>query len=402
MPVPAVVESRVAPSEACHRPTLPIGENGHPLEKIAEFDRRDAQAVWPTPWDVAVLKLCYVDFRGGQGRRRRGLRRLPGHPRRAGPRLPRHGLRGGDHAPHSRQGTARQGSGRRSVAGTPSGPEHNVVRQQFNAADARGVHPRPATLFDIAADPVHRRGRRARQPTSATGRHVLRRWTTAYASDPGHLNARRGSRRGVRVPGGAWQTPLRDPGAVAESWWGSGIDIVDIAPLRAPRRARSGPPAVDALVHRRQRPLRRAAAHARPGAMAAATRFAIKEAAYKALGARFRRDRCAGATSRSVPSSTAGGWSSTGRSGRRQTVPAPTPSMSRRPGWAGASSRPSSPRARSQVQTCLRGSLLATSHTRTVQRRGGNHEAARGRPGAAGDRRRDGPARPGRGRRISR
>lgn len=199
VPVPAVVESRVAPSGPAIVHTA-IGENGHPLEKIAEFDRvmrgGMADAV-----DVAVLKLCYVDFREARvdvGEVFAAYRDTLAALARDYPDTAFVAATTPLTADRGPLGKVRAAIGR----GDTLGPEHNVVRQQFNAL-MRAEYTRPGTLFDIGAV----------QSTDADGARVaferdgdtFYAMDQAYASDPGHLNA-----HGAAIAASAFVAVLAD------------------------------------------------------------------------------------------------------------------------------------------------------------------------------------------------
>lgn len=180
---PAVVESREAPDgpQVVH---TAIGTNGDPLGKIEEFDRimRDGMA---DKVDVAILKLCYVDFRAGEvdvdevfsayRDTLAGLARDYPETAFVAATAPLTTERGP-------LGKVRATLGR----GDTLGPEHNVVRQQFNAR-MRAEYDEAGALFDIAAvqstDPE---GERVAYERDGRTYYAMEK---AYASDPGHLNS---------------------------------------------------------------------------------------------------------------------------------------------------------------------------------------------------------------------
>ncbi|WP_210438699.1 hypothetical protein [Nocardioides xinjiangensis] len=179
---PKVVESREAPLEPAIVHT-PIGENGHPLEKIAEFDRimRDGMA---DAVDVAIVKLCYVDFREG----RVDVEEVFTAYRDTLAGLSRDYPGTSFVAATSPLTTERGPLGKVKAAlgrGDTLGPEHNVVRERFNAL-MRAEYTEPGTLFDIAAiQSTDASG--ARVSYERDGEHYYA-MEQAYASDPGHLN----------------------------------------------------------------------------------------------------------------------------------------------------------------------------------------------------------------------
>ncbi len=185
--LPPVVESRKAPSGPAIVHTA-IGENGHPLGKIAEFDQimrgEMAGAV-----DVAILKLCYVDLREGQVdvdevfvAYRDTLAALArDYPDTAfvAATSPLTAQRGP-------LGKVRAALGR----GDTLGPEHNVVREEFNAL-MRAEYTEPGTLFDIAAiQSTDSDGDRVAYERQGDPYYAM---DKAYASDPGHLNSSGGT-----------------------------------------------------------------------------------------------------------------------------------------------------------------------------------------------------------------
>lgn len=179
---PAVVESVEPPAGPAVIHTA-IHENGDPLGKIAEFDRI-LRAGLADEVDVAILKLCYVDFRENgvdvdevftaYRDTLAGLARDYPDTAFVAATAPLTTERGP-------LGKVRAALGR----GDALGPEHNVVRERFNAL-MRAEYDEPGTLFDIAAV----------QSTDADGERVAYEragksyysMDKAYASDPGHLN----------------------------------------------------------------------------------------------------------------------------------------------------------------------------------------------------------------------
>lgn len=161
----------------------PIGSNGDPLGKIEEFDRLVRGSLGHQV-DVAVLKLCYVDLKHGADVEgvfatyrdtMAALRR--DHPEivfvlATSPLTTERGPRG----------RARARLGR----GDALGPEHNVVREQFNMlvrAECHGTTP----LFDIAAiQSTARDG--SRKALTFRGQPLFA-MEPFVASDPGHLGA---------------------------------------------------------------------------------------------------------------------------------------------------------------------------------------------------------------------
>lgn len=179
---PAVVESREAQPGPAIVHTA-IGENGHPLEKIANFDRimRDgmAEAV-----DVAVVKFCYVDFREGHV----DVEEVFTTYRATLAALARDYPNTKFVAATSPLTTERGPLGKVRAAlgrGDTLGPEHNVVRERFNAL-VRAEYTEPGTLFDIAAvQSTDASGARVSYEREGDAYYAM---DKAYASDPGHLN----------------------------------------------------------------------------------------------------------------------------------------------------------------------------------------------------------------------
>ena len=184
---PGIVESKETPDG----PTFvhaANGENGDPLGKIRLFDETMRSGMAGTV-DAAVLKLCYVDFREGRvdveevfAAYRDTLAAL----RRDYPGTAFIAATAPLTTERGPAGKVRAALGR----GDTLGPEHNVVREQFNAL-VRAEYAGSGELFDIAAV----------QSTTAEGERVAyerdgKRYYAmdeAYASDPGHLNAEGGA-----------------------------------------------------------------------------------------------------------------------------------------------------------------------------------------------------------------
>lgn len=184
---PEVRESDQAPDGAAFV-HVANGENGDPLGKIAAFDRT-MRAGMADNVDVAVLKLCYVDFRQGKvdveevftAYRDTFAALAQDYPDVAfvAATAPLTTERGP-------MGKVKAALGR----GDTLGPEHNVVRERFNAM-MRAEYAEPGALFDIAAV----------QSTSPDGDRVAYErdgalyyaMEPAYASDPGHLNSEGGA-----------------------------------------------------------------------------------------------------------------------------------------------------------------------------------------------------------------
>lgn len=182
VPAPKVVESHKAPSDPgiVH---VKIGKNGDPVGKIREFDKimRGGMAA---KVDVAVLKLCYVDFKAGTD-----ADAIFNEYRNTFSALSQDYPETKFIAATAPLTTERGPLGKlRALAGRGDslGPEHNVVRERFNSL-MRAEYSKPGELFDIAAV----------QSTSPTGKRVAGRYQGEfyyamhkdYASDPGHLNA---------------------------------------------------------------------------------------------------------------------------------------------------------------------------------------------------------------------
>lgn len=163
-----------------------IHQNQDPLGKIAAFDRilRDgvADAV-----DVAVLKLCYVDFHEGDDidhlfeTYRSTLAALErDYPRvtfvhTTVPLTTDRGVRG----------RAEDRINRLLGRGTRLGVEHNVVREQYNAK-LREVYGNSGQLFDLAAiQSTQPDGTRLK---GSLGGQTFYSMAREHASDSGHLN----------------------------------------------------------------------------------------------------------------------------------------------------------------------------------------------------------------------
>ena len=181
MEAPQVVET-TGPAAAVVAHTA-VGDNGHPIEKIEEFDRLMRSGVAAAS-DVAILKLCYVDFRQGRvdvdevfvAYRDTFAALARDYPDTAfvAATAPLTTERGP-------LGKVRAALGR----GDTLGPEHNVVRQQFNEL-VRAEYAEPGELFDIAAiQSTDEEGERVSYERDGQTYYSM---ATAYASDPGHLN----------------------------------------------------------------------------------------------------------------------------------------------------------------------------------------------------------------------
>lgn len=178
---PSVAQTTGAPTSAqiVH---VKIGHNGDPLGKIEEFDAI-MRAGMADAVDVAVLKLCYVDIVVGTDVQvifeayRDTLDSLAAdYPNTAfvaatAPLTTERGPLG------KIKGIIGQGDN--------LGPEHNVIREQFNAL-MRAEYDAPGELFDVAAI----------ESTSEDGERMGGMYdgklyfamSKDYASDPGHLN----------------------------------------------------------------------------------------------------------------------------------------------------------------------------------------------------------------------
>lgn len=179
---PDVVETRDVPATPAMAHTA-VGENGFPIEKIEEFDQLMRSGVAEAS-DVAILKLCYVDFRVGTvdveevfATYRDTLAALErDYPDTAfvAATAPLTTERGP-------LGKVRAALGR----GDTLGPEHNVVRQQFNEL-LRAEYDEPGELFDIAAiQSTDEDGERVSYERDGAVYYSM---ASSYASDPGHLN----------------------------------------------------------------------------------------------------------------------------------------------------------------------------------------------------------------------
>ncbi|MGN0065014.1 MAG: hypothetical protein ACI379_12300 [Nocardioides sp.] len=180
---PRLDESREAPAG----PALvhvANGENGDPLGKIAEFDRT-MRAGMADEVDVAVLKLCYVDFREGEvdvdevfAAYRETLAALS----RDYPEVAFVAATSPLTTERGPMGKVRAALGR----GDTLGPEHNVVRERFNVL-MRAEYTEPGTLFDIAAvQSTDADGDRVAYERDGSRYYAM---DSTLASDPGHLNA---------------------------------------------------------------------------------------------------------------------------------------------------------------------------------------------------------------------
>ena len=164
-----------------------IGTNGDPLGKIAAFDKIIRGGMGDAV-DVAAFKLCYVDLRDGDDVDKifDAYRDTMTALERDYPNVTFLYLT----VPLTTEvGGPLERAKRRvkSVLGrdNPSGPEHNVVREEFNSR-IRAEYADSGRLFDIAAV----------QSTGADGtRRIRSRGGAQYfamedflASDPGHLN----------------------------------------------------------------------------------------------------------------------------------------------------------------------------------------------------------------------
>lgn len=182
IPAPTVNETTDEPA-AAQIVHVKIGKNGDPLGKIDEFDAimRSGMA---DAVDVAVLKLCYVDFQVGTDAQqifeayRDMLSSLaadyPGTSFVAAT-APLTTERG----PLGRlKGMLGQGDN--------LGPEHNVVREQFNSL-MRAEYDGPGELFDIAAiQSTSNDGQRMGGTYDGESYFAM---AKEYSSDPGHLDA---------------------------------------------------------------------------------------------------------------------------------------------------------------------------------------------------------------------
>lgn len=159
-----------------------IGENGAPLGKLEEFDAA-LRGGLAARVDVAILKFCYLDVREGDDAAAifRAYEATMAALERDHPDVT---LLYATVPLTTQRGPL--GKVRAFVGlGDSLGPEHNVVREQFNAL-IRKRYQGTARLFDIAA----------MQSTSADGQQVVRtrdgleyvEMEESYASDPGHLN----------------------------------------------------------------------------------------------------------------------------------------------------------------------------------------------------------------------
>lgn len=186
VPLPPVVESQDAPADPGFVHAR-IGTNGDPLGKIAHFDKLMrggmADAV-----DVALLKLCYVDFRQGTD-----VDEIFTAYRDTFAALARDYPDTAFVAATSPLTTERGPRGKvKAVLGRGDrlGPEHNVVREQFNAL-MRAEYAEPGSLFDIAAvQSTTRAGDRVAYERDGEVYYAM---DKEYASDPGHLNASGGA-----------------------------------------------------------------------------------------------------------------------------------------------------------------------------------------------------------------
>ncbi len=180
---PEIVESREAPTDPAFVHAA-NGENGDPLGKIELFDQT-MRAGMAERVDVAVLKLCYVDFRKGKV----DVDGVFAAYRSTFAALSRDFPDTAFVAATAPVTTERGPMGKvRAAVGRPDtlGPEHNVVRERFNAL-MREEFTEPGTLFDIAAvQSTPAEGGRVAYEREGERYYAM---APAYASDPGHLNA---------------------------------------------------------------------------------------------------------------------------------------------------------------------------------------------------------------------
>ncbi len=180
---PAITESRAVPGAAGFSHTA-IGENGDPRGKIAQFDALMRSGL-AEQIDVAVLKLCYVDFRES----RVDVEEVFAAYRDTMTALARDYPDTAFVAATSPLTTERGPLGKVRAAlgrGDSLGPEHNVVRERFNTL-VRGHFTEPGALFDIAGVQSTTPGGDRVAYTRDGERYYA--MDAEYASDPGHLNA---------------------------------------------------------------------------------------------------------------------------------------------------------------------------------------------------------------------
>lgn len=185
LPAPQIIESESPVTGLVFQHTN-IHRNQDPLGKIAAFDRILRTGVADAV-DVAILKLCYVDFHHGHDIQqvfdayRSTLEALErDYPdvtfvHSTVPLTTDRGIRG----------RAEDRINRLLGRGTRLGVEHNVVRERYNTW-LRGTYADSGRLFDIAAiqstrlDGTRIKGTLGGQPFYSMD------W--AHASDSGHLN----------------------------------------------------------------------------------------------------------------------------------------------------------------------------------------------------------------------
>lgn len=185
LPAPQIIESESPVTDPVFQHTN-IHRNQDPLGKIAAFDRILRAGVADAV-DVAVLKLCYVDFHHGDDIQqvfdayRSTLEALErDYPdvtfvHSTVPLTTDRGIRG----------RAEDRINRLLGRGTRLGVEHNVVRERYNTW-LRETYAGSGRLFDIAAiqstrlDGTRIKGTLSGQPFYSMD------W--AHASDSGHLN----------------------------------------------------------------------------------------------------------------------------------------------------------------------------------------------------------------------
>lgn len=179
--IPIVESSSVATTRGIQH--MRVGKNGDPLGKIAEFDRVLRSGV-AAARDVAILKLCYVDFDESTdvdkvfAAYRDTLAQLAtDYPRTT-------------FIAATVPVTTDRGAGGRIKAALGKGdnlvPERNVVRERFNAL-MRGEYTRPGTLFDVAAiESTTPDGERVAGYLDGQLYYAM---AGEYAKDTGHLNA---------------------------------------------------------------------------------------------------------------------------------------------------------------------------------------------------------------------
>jgi hypothetical protein len=186
-----VVESREAPSDANGIFHFKVGTNGVPLGKIEEFRNTLSQAQLADV-DVALVKLCYIDFNRSTDAAQLATAYVQAidelqqrHPRT---------LFAAMTAPLTTIQTGPKAWVKRLLGKTPAGYVENAKREQFNAVLRQRFDE--SHLFDVAR--IEARGGQEAARFEYEGRQ-LDALDPGLSSDGGHLND-----AGKRVVGSAF------------------------------------------------------------------------------------------------------------------------------------------------------------------------------------------------------